>query len=313
MKPQVVFLSYAKEDADAVRRVRARLLGDGFRPWLDEHDLLPGQDWDSTIRAVIRQCGAFIVFISRSSVTKTGYFQKEIREALAAADLRPDSRVFVLPVRLDDSTPPASLQRWQWVDLQQRAGYQKLTTVLREHAGITPRLRTVRIPPLKNPADQLLYELLSQSGGLLWSRLDTKGYVLSQGHFLVSRSTYPRDFRALARNLPGSRELSPSEVLTVIKPRHPWRSRLTRVLSVDTPPGKPFVILRTQRRATAINAQYWRLALLLAPQGIFYVLPGELDVVYVEQHEEPVMAIAAIDLKGSNRRYLGRSKLSCHA
>jgi len=46
-----IFLCYAKEDKARVRKVYHRLRAiDGFEPWLDEEDLLPGQDWDYEIK-----------------------------------------------------------------------------------------------------------------------------------------------------------------------------------------------------------------------------------------------------------------------
>src|SRR6185369_8331594 len=84
-----VFLSYAKEDADQVRRLHFRLRQDGIRPWLDEHDLLPGQEWDAAIRHAIRASTAFVVCLSTRAVSKTGYIQREIREALDVTDALP--------------------------------------------------------------------------------------------------------------------------------------------------------------------------------------------------------------------------------
>jgi TIR domain len=40
-----IFLAHAKEDKKYVRDLYAKLKGLGFSPWLDEKDLLPGQNW----------------------------------------------------------------------------------------------------------------------------------------------------------------------------------------------------------------------------------------------------------------------------
>jgi hypothetical protein len=42
-----IFLCHSSGDKIAVRKLYHRLRADGFNPWLDEEDLIPGQDWDA--------------------------------------------------------------------------------------------------------------------------------------------------------------------------------------------------------------------------------------------------------------------------
>ena len=45
-----IFLCHASDDKAQVREVYQRLQAiDGLEPWLDEEDLLPGQDWTREI------------------------------------------------------------------------------------------------------------------------------------------------------------------------------------------------------------------------------------------------------------------------
>jgi len=48
-----------------------RLRADGFKPWLDEEDLVGGQDWDPEIRKAVQNSHLFIVCLSRTSAGKT--------------------------------------------------------------------------------------------------------------------------------------------------------------------------------------------------------------------------------------------------
>jgi hypothetical protein len=43
--PLQVFLCHSRTDKPAVRELHAFLVSDGFRPWLNEKDLIAGQDW----------------------------------------------------------------------------------------------------------------------------------------------------------------------------------------------------------------------------------------------------------------------------
>jgi hypothetical protein len=44
-----VFLCHSAGDQPAVRALYQKLQADGFAPWLDEEDLLPGQKWEQEI------------------------------------------------------------------------------------------------------------------------------------------------------------------------------------------------------------------------------------------------------------------------
>ncbi|MFF5496014.1 toll/interleukin-1 receptor domain-containing protein [Streptomyces aquilus] len=125
-----IFLCHSSGDKEDVRRLRTQLLSAGFQPWLDEEDILPGQDWDREIRRAIRACDLVLVCLSRASVTKTGYVQKEIGLVLDFADHQPEGAIYVIPARLEDCEVPERLQRWHRVDLFTQDGYDRLLKTL---------------------------------------------------------------------------------------------------------------------------------------------------------------------------------------
>ena len=90
-----VFLCHASGDKPAVRELYHRLRAAGFDPWLDEENLLPGQDWQLEIPQAVRSSDAAIVCLSTRAVTKRGYVQKEIRYALDVADEQPEGAIFL--------------------------------------------------------------------------------------------------------------------------------------------------------------------------------------------------------------------------
>jgi hypothetical protein len=83
----------------------------------------------------VRSADVVLVCISSRSVNKEGYLQKEIRYALDAADEKPAETIFVIPVRLEECTIPRQLSRWQWVDLFEADGYDRLLRSLRARAA----------------------------------------------------------------------------------------------------------------------------------------------------------------------------------
>lgn len=90
----------------------------GIDPWLDEDELLGGTEWEPAIRDAVRSCSHFIALVSLSSVQKTGFVQKEVRQALDLLEYRAPGEVFVIPVRLDHAEPRHErLRLLQWIDL----------------------------------------------------------------------------------------------------------------------------------------------------------------------------------------------------
>jgi hypothetical protein len=126
-----VFLRHASDDKPIVRDLYARLQRDGFRPWFDEQDILPGQQWETEIRKAVRRSSTILICLSQHSLSKSGYVHKEIRFALDIADEKPDDVIFLIPVRLENCTVPDRLQRFQWVDLYSDDGYERLMASLR--------------------------------------------------------------------------------------------------------------------------------------------------------------------------------------
>jgi dTDP-glucose 4,6-dehydratase len=125
-----IFLCHASLDKQQVRNLRDRLRLEGIDCWLDEDNLLPGQDWQSEITKAVRLSDVVLVCLSRYAVSKEGFIQKEIRIALDAADEKPEGTVYIIPVRLDDCDVPSRLRRWHWVDLFEPSGFAKLISSL---------------------------------------------------------------------------------------------------------------------------------------------------------------------------------------
>jgi hypothetical protein len=126
----LVFLCHASEDKEAVRLLHRKLRQSGFHPWLDEEELLPGQDWNAEITKILRTAHVVLVCISQR-FKKRGYVQKEVVRALDVAEEQPEGAIFLIPVRLEDCEVPERLRRWQWVDLFRESGYSKLEVALK--------------------------------------------------------------------------------------------------------------------------------------------------------------------------------------
>jgi len=104
MKPQV-FLSYAREDLDSVRKFYADLKKRKVNIWFDKEDLGPGR-WKKSILKAIARSTFFVICISQAALRKTGdepgFVDEELHTAWEIAQAQSDTAFTIIPVRLED-------------------------------------------------------------------------------------------------------------------------------------------------------------------------------------------------------------------
>jgi formylglycine-generating enzyme required for sulfatase activity len=121
-RPLRVFLCHSSADKPAVRDLYEKLTARGIDAWLDEKKLLPGQSWKIEIPKAVREADAVIICLSKTSITKEGYVQKEIKDALDIALEKPEGTIYLIPARLEECEAPSSLSDWHWVNLFDKQG-----------------------------------------------------------------------------------------------------------------------------------------------------------------------------------------------
>ena len=137
MKKTKLFLSYARDDEEAVKLLYTRLQTEGFSPWMDQFNILPGENWEKSIRIAIQNADFFLIFLSVHSVNRRGVLQKEIHAALDAWNAMLTSDIFLIPVRLSECSIPDELSIFQWVDIFDETGWDKLLLAMK--AGLRRR------------------------------------------------------------------------------------------------------------------------------------------------------------------------------
>jgi TolB-like protein len=118
-----VFVSYASQDAEAVRRICSALQAVHIEVWFDQSELRGGDAWDKMIRKRIRECRLFLPVISATTNARDeGYFRREWRLAVdRTADMAED-RPFIVPVAIDETEEPSAripdaFRKVQWTRL----------------------------------------------------------------------------------------------------------------------------------------------------------------------------------------------------
>ncbi len=120
---KAVFLSYARENAEAAKRIADALRGFGVEVWFDMSELRGGDQWDQKIRGQIKACGLFIPVISATTQSRDeAYFRLEWKLADDRSHLMASGKTFIVPVVIDDTLEsgaavPDSFSRAQWTRL----------------------------------------------------------------------------------------------------------------------------------------------------------------------------------------------------
>jgi hypothetical protein len=105
MPDNSVFISYAREDLNAVREIKAGLEAAGITTWFDLDRLEAGDDYDRKIQRNIQRCSYFLPIVSAATQRRTeAYFRREWSYALDRSRNMADGAVFILPVTIDDTT-----------------------------------------------------------------------------------------------------------------------------------------------------------------------------------------------------------------
>jgi hypothetical protein len=128
-----VFICHSKYDKPKAQELHDKLKDDGIDVWMDNERLIGGNDWELEIEKEIKDSHVVLTLFSENSVSQTGYVQKEIEIALDYAKHHPEGDIFLVPVRLDNCEIPFRIsKRFQWVNLFEHDGYEKLLRALSE-------------------------------------------------------------------------------------------------------------------------------------------------------------------------------------
>ena len=168
-RPLRIFLCHSSSDKPAARELYRRLQADGFEPWLDEEDLLPGQDWRTETLRAVRNSDVVIVCLSQDAISKAGHVQKEIKVALDVADEQPEGAIFVIPLKIKECQVPERLSHLQPVNYFAENGYDKLSKALLNRVkSLGPSVGFLQESdsPSQTPETIIQPQVVNQSGGI---------------------------------------------------------------------------------------------------------------------------------------------------
>lgn len=128
---KLAFVSYSREDQTTVQEIIRQLNDEGILTWFDENEILPGDHWEAKIETAIEKSEYVLVFLSSRTLERTGYKNKEIHYILDQAKYRPLESRYIIPILLDDCTPPREFKQLHWLAHGKSGWLEKLVKVLK--------------------------------------------------------------------------------------------------------------------------------------------------------------------------------------
>lgn len=126
----MLFASYSRADAATVDTLVNVLEQNGYEVWIDRADIEGGTEWRSEIVGAIETCEAFLLILSRNSITSRNV-RREI-DVAEGADRR------IIPVMIEQVTLPPEL-RYQLSSIQMiempDLSHQRLSVLIRALGG----------------------------------------------------------------------------------------------------------------------------------------------------------------------------------
>lgn len=127
-----VFVSYAKEDLEQALQCFERLVDAGVTPWLDVKKLLPGQNWEAEIERAFSDANVIVILLSKCSVDKRGFFQREANEAIEKLRYKKPTDIYVIPLLLEACDVPSYIaNRLQYVNLGANDAWDQIRSSLK--------------------------------------------------------------------------------------------------------------------------------------------------------------------------------------
>jgi hypothetical protein len=165
-----IFLCHSSDDKPEIRDLYHTLKSyKSLKPWLDEEDLVAGRDWELEIRKAVKNSDVILVCLSKGSINKRGFVQKEIKYALDVADEQPEGAIFLIPLRLEECEVPDRLRSRHWVDYFRPNGYERLLDALKVRA------QELGIKISNTVSSKVRKQKPPKSGGSIYVRRDAQG------------------------------------------------------------------------------------------------------------------------------------------
>ncbi len=125
-KNKKVFIIYSHKDKDYARKLTGDLKEMGYNPWLDEQEIVPGQNWTKTVFQAIENSSVALYLSSKNTEGEGGFAFKEMMAAREVLRANKESQSPIIPIYLEESELPKELSEIHGVKLFEKNGMEQL-------------------------------------------------------------------------------------------------------------------------------------------------------------------------------------------
>jgi hypothetical protein len=113
-----IFISYSSADRGIARRVAEVFRARGYRVWIDEGELAPGDRLASSLATALGKADAYVAILTQNSA-KSNWVKSELNRAVKQMV---EKGTAVIPLRFDDSPIPEVVDDLMWGDARTEEG-----------------------------------------------------------------------------------------------------------------------------------------------------------------------------------------------
>lgn len=123
-----VLICYSQKDLLRAAEIHEKLKTEHWiEPRLVEAKNESSREWEKTIRKTVRSTDVVLLVLSHELISQDFYYPPGFGGIHYRVKERKVGKIFVIPVRLDDSPPHSKFQLWRWLDyFSGKAHYQLL-------------------------------------------------------------------------------------------------------------------------------------------------------------------------------------------
>lgn len=121
-----VFIIYSHKDKDRAIKLTDNLKEMGYNPWLDEHEIVPGQNWTKAVYQAIENSSVALFLSSKNTEEHEGFAYLEMKAAREVLRSTKESQSPIIPIYLEESKLPEELKDIHAVKLFEDNGIEQL-------------------------------------------------------------------------------------------------------------------------------------------------------------------------------------------
>lgn len=125
LRAKKIFIIYSNMDRELAKRVSDILIDNGYHPWLDVEEILPGQSWKETSARALEESEAAVVVLSEH-LAASSHAMNELETAMRMLRSKRSDIAPIIPISAGAAPSIEKLHDIQWADIDAPGGEELL-------------------------------------------------------------------------------------------------------------------------------------------------------------------------------------------